>query len=210
MLSVLPQLPRALIFQPWFAAMGEQGFLTPVFDAQRVFRALLTALSEPGRILAIPALCAPPQPLDPAAAALVLALCDADTPVWLAPPLGSAGDFIRFETAAPIVADPQEAQFVVSDLAHRPPLTTLKQGTPEYPDRASTLLLAVPALEENSGWRLSGPGIPDRRRLSVHGTGADFVAERQAQESRFPLGVDLVFVARDRLAALPRSTRLEA
>jgi alpha-D-ribose 1-methylphosphonate 5-triphosphate synthase subunit PhnH len=190
--------------------MAERGFLGPVFDAQRVFRTLLTALAEPGRVMRVEPACVPPPPFDPVAAAIVLALCDGDTPVWLAPHLAPAADFIRFHTGAPITPTLGLAQFVVADHDHRPPLSTLSQGTPEYPDRAATLILAVPGLEEGIGWRLSGPGIPDRRRVLPLGIDAGFAAEWQANEARFPLGVDIVFAAHDRLAGLPRSTRLEA
>jgi alpha-D-ribose 1-methylphosphonate 5-triphosphate synthase subunit PhnH len=190
--------------------MDEHGFIAPSRDAQRIFRMLLTALSEPGRVMSVEPACAPPPPLDPAAAAIVLALCDGDTPVWLAPHLAQAADFIRFQTGAPITGALQSASFVVTDHGRRPPLAGLNQGTPEYPDRAATLILSVPALEEGIGWRLSGPGIAGCRSLRVHGIDAAFVAEWQATQARFPLGVDVVFCARDRFAGLPRSTRLES
>ena len=189
--------------------MAEHGFAAPGLDAQRVFRTLLTALAEPGRVMLLAPGCLPPEPLDPVAAAVVLALCDADTPLWLAPSFAAAADFLRFHTGAPVVPTPAAASFVVSDVAHRPPLAALDPGTPDYPDRAATLILAVAALEENAGWRLAGPGVPGRRAFRPRGVDDGFRAERQAQQARFPLGVDVVFCARDRLAGLPRSTRLE-
>jgi len=190
--------------------MVEHGFLTPGLDAQRVFRALLTALAEPGRVLPVEPACTPPPPLDPVAAAIVLGLCDGDTPIWLAPHLAQAADFIRFQTGAPIVHALRSAAFVVTDHDHRPALSALNQGAPEYPDRAATLILAVPSLEEGIGWRLSGPGIPNQRSLLVRGIDAGFAAEWRASQARFPLGVDIVFGSRDRVAGLPRSTRLES
>jgi alpha-D-ribose 1-methylphosphonate 5-triphosphate synthase subunit PhnH len=190
--------------------MGERGFLAPVFDSQRVFRSVLTALSEPGRVVQLDATCAPPPPVDPAAAAMVLALCDGDTPLWLAPHLApAANSFFHFETGAPLVETLPAAQFVLTDHDHRPPLAALNLGTADYPDWAATLILAVPRLEEGRGWSVSGPGIADRRSLFVHGVDAKFADEWQANRSQFPLGVDIVFAARDRIAGLPRSTRLE-
>jgi alpha-D-ribose 1-methylphosphonate 5-triphosphate synthase subunit PhnH len=189
--------------------MVERGFLAPGFDSQCIFRTLLTALAEPGRVLPIAPACVPPPPLDATAASVVLALCDGDTPVWLAPHLAPAADFVRFQTGAPITSALQSALFVVADHAHRPPLSALNQGTSEYPDRAATLILTVAALEEGSGWRLSGPGIPDHRLFQAHGIDAGFAAEWQASRTRFPLGVDVIFSARGRLAGLPRSTLLE-
>jgi alpha-D-ribose 1-methylphosphonate 5-triphosphate synthase subunit PhnH len=190
--------------------MAEAGFLTPVFDAQRMFRAVLTALAEPGRVLDVEPRCVPPPPFDPVAAAVILTLCDGDTPVWLAAPFAQAADFIRFQTGAPIAPALGSAHFAVADADCRPPLSALNQGSPDYPDRAATLVLTVAALEEGRGWRLAGPGIPDRRLFLPHGIDSKFAREWRETSARFPLGVDVVFAARGRIAALPRSTRLEA
>ncbi len=130
--------------------------------------------------------------------------------MWLTPRLAPAADFIRFQTGAPIVTAVQSALFVVADCDHRPLLSALNQGTAEFPDRAATMIITVAALDERRGWRLSGPGIPDRRSFLARGIDARFAGEWQENQSRFPLGVDIVFTARDRLAGLPRSTRLEA
>jgi alpha-D-ribose 1-methylphosphonate 5-triphosphate synthase subunit PhnH len=189
--------------------MVEQGFAAPVEAAQRVFRTLLTALSEPGRVLALPPCCVPPEGVDPAAMAAVLALCDGDTPLWLDALAEAAASFIRFHTGAPIVAAPEEALFLLAGARHRPPLARLQAGTPDYPDRSATLILAVAELAEGEGWSLAGPGIADTRRLLVRFIDERFAGEWQENHARFPLGVDVVFAARDRLAALPRSTHLE-
>jgi len=89
------------------------------------------------------------------------------------------------------------------------PLEALNPGTPDYPDRAATLVLTVEALDDSTGWFLAGPGIPARRTFLPRGVDTGFVAEWRANHERFPLGVDVVFAAGDRLAGLPRSTRLE-
>lgn len=189
--------------------MVEQGFEQPVEAAQRVFRTLLTALSEPGRVLPLAACCVPPAGLDPAAMAAVLALCDGDTPLWLDEAARDAAPFIRFHTGAPIVAAPGEALFLLAAARRRPPLAVLLPGTPDYPDRSATLILAVDALGEGGGWRLAGPGIAGTRRLAVAGIDERFAEEWRENHDRFPLGVDVLFAARDRVAGLPRSTRLE-
>lgn len=188
--------------------MAERGFDNPVLDAQRVFRTLLTGLSEPGRVLALDPACLPPSGLDPAALAIILALCDGDTPLWLGPDWAEAAGFIRFHTGATLVADPGAASFLLASARHRPPLALLSPGTPDYPDRAATLVLAVDALAEGEGWQLSGPGIPGRRRFQASVDG-DFLGEWRDNHARFPLGVDLFFAAGDRVAGLPRSTAVE-
>lgn len=189
--------------------MVDLGLEQPVEGAQRIFRTLLGALSEPGRVLELPRCCAPPEGLDPAALAAVLALCDGDTPLWLDAAARVAASYIRFHTGAPIAANLGDALFLLAEARHRPPLALLRPGTPEYPDRSATLILAVEDLREGEGWRLSGPGIAGARRLEVVGLDEGFAAEWRANHARFPLGVDIVFAARDRVAGLPRSTRLE-
>jgi alpha-D-ribose 1-methylphosphonate 5-triphosphate synthase subunit PhnH len=188
--------------------MTEQGLLDPVFDAQRIFRTVLTALSEPGHVLAIDPACASPDGIDPAAAAVALALCDADTPIWLAPSMAEAANFFRFHLGAPIVAA-CEALFLLARADERPKLADLCAGTPEYPDRSATLILSATHLDEGTGWQLAGPGIAGSRRFHAKPLDSDFPAEWQANHARFPQGVDILFTARDRIAGLPRSTRME-
>ncbi|TDH63984.1 phosphonate C-P lyase system protein PhnH [Dankookia rubra] len=186
------------------------GFGEPVLDAQRCFRAVLDAMSRPGRVQRLAGLSpplAPPAPLGAAAAAVLLTLSDADTPVWL--DAGAAAEaWLRFHAGAPIVAAPAEAAFL---LASGPPpaLRDLAQGTDEEPHRSATLILEVAALEEGDGWRLTGPGIEHAHWLRVTGLPEGFAAAWQGNRARFPCGIDLLLCAGDRLAALPRTTALE-
>jgi alpha-D-ribose 1-methylphosphonate 5-triphosphate synthase subunit PhnH len=189
--------------------MVEHAFQELVFDAQRVFRTVLTALSEPGRILSVEPGCVPPDPLDPVAAAIVLTLCDGDTPIWLAPDLEAAASFIRFHTGAPIVTKPADAMFAIAGAAQRPPLAALNPGTPEYPDSAATLVLTVEALDGSVGWSLRGPGITGSRAFLPRGIDNSFAGEWRSNRAGFPLGVDVLFAARSQVAGLPRSTTLE-
>jgi alpha-D-ribose 1-methylphosphonate 5-triphosphate synthase subunit PhnH len=54
------------------------------------------------------------------------------------------------------------------------------------------------------GARLTGPGIETEARLSL-----PEVAAFQANRARFPLGFDCFFTCGDRVAGLPRSTRVQ-
>jgi alpha-D-ribose 1-methylphosphonate 5-triphosphate synthase subunit PhnH len=183
------------------------GFAEPVLDAQRCFRAVLDAMARPGRVQRLPGLPEPPAPLGGAAAAVLLTLADADTPVWL--DAGATAEaWLRFHAGAPIVAAPADAAFLLA-CGTPPPLRDLAQGTEEEPHRSATLILQVAGLEEGAGWRLTGPGIEHAHRLRVTGLPESFAAAWQANRARFPCGIDLVLCAGDRLAALPRTTALE-
>jgi alpha-D-ribose 1-methylphosphonate 5-triphosphate synthase subunit PhnH len=182
------------------------GFADPVLDAQTSFRAILEAMSRPGRIQRIDAPITPPAPLCPAAGAALLSLADADTPLWL-----DAGDtvaeWLRFHCGAPITNDIGSARFALACGA-APSLAALDIGTDEDPQLGATLILQVARLVAGEGWRLTGPGIQHEHRLRVPGAPADFVAAWARNQALFPRGVDVLLCAGNSIAALPRSVTI--
>lgn len=189
------------------------GLAEPVLDAQAAFRATLEAMSHPGRIHELALRLDPPRGVDAATAAVCLTLLDGDTPVWLAPHAAAerAAAWITFHTGAPIATSAAGAAFVVVlDGAALPALDGFDWGTDEEPQRGATLIVQVPVLAGQGGWTLSGPGIKSRTNLRVDGLRSAFVAERRAMTGAFPRGLDIIFTSGARLAALPRTTLVEA
>lgn len=183
------------------------GFAAPPVDAAWVFRAAMTALARPGRIETV-AGAAPPAPLSVAAGALILTLCDGETPLHLAGAWDTPDlrNWIAFHCGAPI-APAEDADFAVGDWAALAPLGRFRIGTPEYPDRAVALIVEMADFTPGRGGvdaRLTGPGIETDARLTL-----PEVAAFQANAARFPLGFDTWFCVGDRLAALPRTTKVE-
>ena len=188
-------------------AILSAGFADPVLNAQGCFRAVLDAMSRPGRVHPLSAAPMPPVPLCAAAGAVLLTLADNETPLWL--DAGSAvADWLRFHCGCPIAAEPGAAAFVLATGAP-PPLTAIFPGTDEEPHRGGTLLLQVEALTEGGGWRLSGPGIEREHRLRIVGAPPGFVAAWKANRALFPRGVDVILCAGNGVAALPRGTMVE-
>lgn len=189
-----------------------RGFADPVFDTQAVFRAFLDATARPGTVQPLPATLIPPAPLAPGLAAVALALADHDAALWLDPALAEAEDvaaYLRFHTGAAIVAEPGGAAFaLVAEPGRMPPLAAFAAGTPEYPDRSTTVVLSVDRLSAGSGLTLEGPGIDGRASLDVAPLPEHFRREREANRALFPRGVDLILVAGGSVAALPRTTRI--
>ena len=179
------------------------GFAHAPHDAARAFRAAMQALARPGRIERLSG-ALPPAPLSPAAGALALVLFDQTTPVWLAPShdLPALRDWLIFQTGAPFTT-PEAAHFVIGSWEALTPVSRFAIGTPEYPDRAATLIIEMPALAQ-TGARLTGPGIKDNARLSL-----PEVAAFQANRALWPLGFDAFLTAGDQVAGLPRSTIVE-
>jgi alpha-D-ribose 1-methylphosphonate 5-triphosphate synthase subunit PhnH len=184
------------------------GFSDPVLGAQACFRVILDAMARPGRIQTMPRGCpVPPAPLHPAAFTLALTLFDFETPVWLDPLLrtDAVTDALRFHCGCPMTDDPARAAFaLVGAPRAAPPLAAFHQGTPEYPDRSTTVVLQVEDLSERRGARLSGPGVQSERWLAIEGSAPGFWRQWQDNRRQFPQGVDVVLVNGDRLAALPR------
>jgi alpha-D-ribose 1-methylphosphonate 5-triphosphate synthase subunit PhnH len=163
----------------------EGGFSDPVFDAQATFRAVMDAMAEPGTRRPAKAVAIPPAPLSPTAAALALTLCDQDTALWLDTSLADEPvvAWLRFQTGATIVDDPAQAHFAfVADPASMPRLDAFAQGSQDYPDRSTTLVMIVDALENGvpRADRLAG-----RFRLAVARQRRAFPARRR---SRFRSG----------------------
>lgn len=180
------------------------------FASQAAFRAIMEAFARPGDIRRTSGEDAP-APLAPATAALVQSLADYDTPVWLDPALAATPDianWIRFRTGAPIAGEPGHAAFaLIGDSAALPDFALFAQGSDEYPDRSTTLIVQV-ARFSGSAFTLEGPGIKTTRQIAAEPLPANFAERCALNRELFPRGVDIVLVAGDQAAALPRSIRV--
>lgn len=177
------------------------------FASQSAFRALMDAMARPGEILTLDGIEAP-APLAPATAALVQSLADYESPLWLDPAFAAIpaiADWIRFHTGAPVVAAPDDAVFaLIADPRALPGFAAFAQGTEEYPDRSTTVIVQV---ERFAGPTLilKGPGIKTIHAFAAEPLPGDFTQRLRDNRELFPRGIDLVFVAGRKIAALPRS-----
>ena len=180
------------------------GFADAPHQSARAFRALLQAMSRPGHIQRV-AGARPPAPLSAAAAVTLLVLADRTTPLHLAPSHDTEDlrAWIAFHTGAPLVPADQ-ATLALGTLAALQPVTRFRIGQPDYPDRSATLIVEMDALM-NDGAILTGPGIETTARLSL-----PELAAFRLNRDIFPLGYDAFFTSDDKIAGLPRSTRVEA
>ncbi len=197
------------VMPPASYAVG-RGFLVPVFAAQAAFRAVMTALAEPGTVHALDADGAHCEGLSQAMTAIALTLADFETPVWLDIGLNQdAAAYVRFHTGAPLTSDATGAAFaVVTRPRTMPPLSAFAQGTLDYPCTSTTVLIDVETIDTTRGWTLTGPGIEHQRRLAISPLPSTFTEQIITNRAAFPCGVDLVFCAGTRIVALPRSTRV--
>jgi len=188
------------------------GFATPVIDSQSSFRALMRALSFPGRVAEIPSPPEAPTDWPPGLAAAALTLLDAEAPVWIdeAARTPGAEAFLRFHAGAPIVAEPEDARFAIVAAPQSAPFGALAIGTDQYPDRSATALIALPSLEGGQPMRLSGPGIQTTADVAPGGALAPFWAAWTLNNGLYPLGFDVFMFAGAQVLGLPRGVRAEA
>lgn len=189
----------------------EGGFAKPVFGAQETFRALMDAFANPGQTQPIDAGLDAPG-LAPELAAVALTMCDHDTLLWLDPALREDAGvvaWLRFHTGAPLTEDPAQAMFaLVSKVELLPEMARFALGTDQYPDRSTTIALALPSLKSGADLTLRGPGIKDHAHIAPGGLPDGFVEQWGGNRELFPRGIDLLLCGEGHVVGLPRTTRI--
>ena len=180
----------------------EGGFISAPQQSAQAFRKIMNAMARPGIIENL-AIAKPPSPLSSAAGTVLLTLCDSQTSIYLAGDCDcrQVQDWITFHCNAPLT-DPLNCTFAVGAWDQIKPLDRYAIGTPEYPDRSATLIVECDELL-NEGHVLKGPGIKDQHQLSLPETDAF-----KANALLFPLGLDFYFTCKEKIAALPRTTKI--
>jgi alpha-D-ribose 1-methylphosphonate 5-triphosphate synthase subunit PhnH len=210
--------------------------LEETMKTQRAFRALLQAMSHPGRIYPLSGDTDKNSGLmDKAGLMLVLrTLLDHEVRFSVAGPAAGSLEKAVFRLTGSRSAPVADADFVVipggkSEGA----ILRARRGTLEYPDSGATAIYAVESFErvgtgvpETSEITprilpgasadlatavLTGPGIRDEIAISIVGTTPQELADIREATADFPLGIDCVFVDGAGMAmCIPRSTRIEA
>jgi alpha-D-ribose 1-methylphosphonate 5-triphosphate synthase subunit PhnH len=192
------------------AALGK-GFDDPVIDSQRCFRAVLTAMSEPGTIHRLGHSTEQPAGLTPAAAEVLLTLADHETSLWMSPAFASAASrYVRFHCGAPAAEAPGRAGFALIDgSVAEPSLAEFDAGDDRYPDRSTTVIVQCASLSGGEAVSIEGPGIAGSRSIAPAGLHPGFWDEVALNSMRYPLGVDFILAAGAEIMCIPRSTRIE-
>ncbi|MDS0278060.1 phosphonate C-P lyase system protein PhnH [Halomicroarcula sp. S1AR25-4] len=173
--------------------------IDPVHETRETFRALLDAMSRPGTVESVP---------EPADYAVVATLVDHEVTVatddeTLREALSSQG---RLDAAPP-----EEADVVHARESHAFDVRECTRGTLVEPSGGATVVYEAECAsgrsEDLTPVTLFGPGVDGTATLSVGVPPSELDALATAQ-SEYPRGVDAVFAAGDRVAAIPRSVTL--
>jgi alpha-D-ribose 1-methylphosphonate 5-triphosphate synthase subunit PhnH len=184
-----------------------QAFTDPVLQTQTAFRSILAAMAEPGTIAQLTAVPDCPPLMHPSTIVALLTLADRDTPLWIAPSLGTEGsDYLRFHVGAPVAETAGAARFAVIDPASPVSLAAFDGGSDRYPDTSATGIVQCDSLSGGEPVSLSGPGIKGVRTIAPSGLHRGFWADVVSNHALYPRGIDLLLVSGTSLMALPRST----
>lgn len=185
------------------------GFADPVIGSAGVFRAVLDAMSRPGSIHRLSGI--PTDSGDQAALiATALTLQDHDTPIWM-DELARASTLpqrLAFHCGCPQTTPDKAIFALLFDPAGLARLDRFSPGVPEFPDRSTTIICALPALEGGDRRTLTGPGIAANKTFAPVGLPEGFVEHWAMNNAAYPLGVDLILTAGASLAALPRTCKM--
>lgn len=183
-------------------------FNHPVADAQRAFRRILKAMSEPGVMVSLP-LTQGWGTLSPAATAVLLTLVDQESPLWIDPQMDNdtLRSNLRFHTGAPR-RDRRDAPFALSQAASEPCPSDFAAGDNFAPEKSTTLIIELPSLNGGLTLRLSGPGLREPRAIAPQ-LPESVLAYLRNRPHPFPQGVDLIFTCGEAMMALPRTTDVE-
>ena len=188
------------------------GFADKVLSAQSTFRSVMDAMARPGSVQRILPMAGTPETMMRGTAAIALTLFDHDTPLWLDARMAESPDvlkWLKFHSGAPVVQDASIAAFaLISDGGALPPFERFALGTNEYPDRSTTVIIQVESLDRGPGFELRGPGIDGAATLQATITPPDLFERLRCNETLFPRGIDVLLVADDAVAAIPRTTRV--
>lgn len=170
-------------------------------NQQRIFRALMEAMARPGSLYHIGAW------LDGASGCrgVLASLLDARSTLADCHGLLDQRDWPLLQARQEVA---EKADYLLCQGSSQPNAAP-KVGTLTCPDQSATLIIQIDALGHGSRTlRLHGPGIESTRTLQLQGLASAWLELREQQIS-FPLGIDIILLDPENLAAIPRTTRLE-
>ncbi len=169
-------------------------------QSQQVFRALVMALSYPGRLWHLPA-----RSLRQAFRLIGITLVDGNVGVWAPDWLLSN---LRGQDPRPVALE--VADFVFAERLEDLPagwetLSALKRGSYLEPETGATLILGT-RWGRGSPLSLKGPGIAGETHLAVDLPPGFW--QLRSQISAYPLGVDILLTDGQHVVGIPRSVEV--
>ena len=180
-----------------------------IFDSQKVFRLILEAMSNPGRVVSIHDYARKLYGGYSALLAIAMTLLDNEVS------FNTSGDHLLLDVIASMTLskreniDTADFIFVCNPYDIKKVIENAKCGTLADPHKSATVII------QNDGGLVSqltllGPGIDGQAKVPITQTVKDAIALRDAQNYEYPQGIDLLFISDEgELFAIPRLTWME-
>ncbi|MEA1905796.1 MAG: phosphonate C-P lyase system protein PhnH [Euryarchaeota archaeon] len=183
-----------------------------IFDSQRIFRSLLDAMANPGRIITLPDIRIKPPAANMYPLLLLMTLLDHEVSFSVLDSGALVTEYLKTNTGS------KESRLENSDFilvyggSSHGLIQGAKVGTLEYPDESATVIYDAGSIGDSDGdvlLELSGPGIADKRKVGASGIEETEIGDVLAMQD-YPLGLDLIFSDNaGRIACIPRSTTMK-
>lgn len=184
-----------------------------VFDSQNMFRLVLEAMSNPGRILDISESAEKITGEYQSMIALGMTLLDNNVSCCCCGNSSMEAELMELTLCRSAAAENADFIFAQTPEQIRQAVAEAKGGTAEDPHQ-SALLIIQSGNEENGKKaviKLSGPGIKDELTVKVSKEIEKVLDLREERGFEFPQGLDFLFVdSKGHMLALPRMIRKEA
>ncbi|NOQ33693.1 MAG: phosphonate C-P lyase system protein PhnH [Methanosarcinales archaeon] len=183
-----------------------------IFDSQRIFRALLDAMANPGRIIALPGIDIKPPAANRYPLLLLMTLLDHEVSFCV---MGGAQtqvtEYLKTNTGSKESRLEDSDFILVCGGSSHGLIQSARVGTLEYPDESATVIYDLDSIGNDGGdvlFELSGPGIADKRMIGTSGIEQNEIEDVLAMRD-YPLGLDLIFSDKaGRIVCIPRSTAM--
>lgn len=183
-------------------------------EVTAVFRAMVDAVANPGRVLQLPV----SSGRVPAVVLPALAIADLRTPfIVVGDDDSRLSQALSRVSGAPFVSEIPDARIVIVGDANSMDadvIWSLQVGTAHAPENGATVIVGcrrIDVASENEAGAIftAGPGARDGRWFIADGVTRSAVVDLDRLNSGYPAGIDLYLVDDEgRLVALPRSNRL--
>lgn len=179
-----------------------------VHDGQKVFRRLLDALANPGRIESIGNEAGKFEGRYAALLALGCTLLDNEEKMYVEKNPALSAELHSLTLCRESELDQADYVFLSSEMNYgsmEQILKNVKHGTYADPQESATLILLCESIEGEDEMTLTGPGIDGARAVKVYPYIRKVIALYRSLKIEYPLGVDLVFVdGKGQLLGIPR------
>lgn len=183
-----------------------------VFDCQKIFRALMNALAQPGKVFSIAESVKKLEGEGAPLMAVGLTLLDNWRKFYVEGNDELAESLRELTYGVPVSLEEADYLFfpqLQENLDIREVLGQVKSGTLPEPHKSATLIFLLPGLSGGKELLLSGPGIDGEISVTLPDWAGQWLKDRQAMKFEFPCGVELYFLTPDgQVMGVPRKIKV--